>query len=107
MMPSLHSITEHRRPRRPGRRRGSDGPPRARRAKPTSPTQTASTQTAPASSPPSAAPGILALDLAAQRVRAEGGPLDQASYSCQCGLVFAAAVTTSVVCPHCGEHQAW
>jgi hypothetical protein len=46
-------------------------------------------------------------DLAARRVRAEGGPLDQASYNCQCGLVFAAAVTTSVVCPHCGTQQAW
>jgi hypothetical protein len=98
MMPSLHSITEHRRPRRPGPRRGSDRPPRVRRAE----------QTAPAPSPPTA--GVSEIpnrDLAAQRVRAEGGPLDQATYTCQCGYVFAAAVTTTVACPHCGDQQAW
>ena len=38
----------------------------------------------------------------------EGGPpLDQALYSCQCGLVFEAFVSTSVDCPHCGSVQAW
>jgi hypothetical protein len=46
-------------------------------------------------------------DAAAQRVRAAGGPLDRASYTCQCGYVFAAAVTTTVACPHCGDTQAW
>jgi hypothetical protein len=46
-------------------------------------------------------------DAAARRVRAAGGPLDSASYTCGCGCVFAAAVTTSVVCPHCGDAQAW
>ncbi|WP_028063627.1 hypothetical protein [Solirubrobacter soli] len=32
---------------------------------------------------------------------------DAALYSCACGYVFKAAVTTSVGCPHCGTHQAW
>jgi hypothetical protein len=32
---------------------------------------------------------------------------DAALYSCQCGYVFKAEVTTSVGCPHCGTDQAW
>jgi hypothetical protein len=32
---------------------------------------------------------------------------DAALYSCNCGYVFKAAVTTSVGCPHCGSAQAW
>jgi Zn finger protein HypA/HybF involved in hydrogenase expression len=32
---------------------------------------------------------------------------DAATYSCECGYVFTAAVTTSVGCPHCGTDQAW
>lgn len=32
---------------------------------------------------------------------------DAALYSCSCGYVFKAAVTTSVDCPHCGVDQAW
>ena len=32
---------------------------------------------------------------------------DAALYSCACGYVFKAAVTTSVGCPHCGTAQAW
>lgn len=47
------------------------------------------------------------LDLDAQRVREAGGPLDHALYSCACGYVFDAAVTTTVACPHCGDSQAW
>jgi hypothetical protein len=46
-------------------------------------------------------------DIAVERVRASGGPLDQASYACQCGYLFAAPVTTTVACPHCGTSQAW
>jgi hypothetical protein len=41
------------------------------------------------------------------RLRASGGPSDQASYQCSCGFVFSADVTTSVACPHCGTNQAW
>jgi hypothetical protein len=37
-----------------------------------------------------------------------GGPSeDTAVYSCQCGLVFEASVSTTVGCPHCGHTQAW
>jgi rubrerythrin len=32
---------------------------------------------------------------------------DAALYSCSCGYIFKAAVTTSVGCPHCGTDQAW
>jgi hypothetical protein len=32
---------------------------------------------------------------------------DRAVYSCSCGYVFDAAVSTSVDCPHCGHTQAW
>jgi hypothetical protein len=43
----------------------------------------------------------------AQRVREAGGPIDHASYTCSCGYLFSASVSTSVVCPHCGAYQAW
>lgn len=46
-------------------------------------------------------------DIAVRRVRAAGGPLDEACYSCECGYVFAASVSTDVCCPHCGARQAW
>jgi hypothetical protein len=52
-------------------------------------------------------PVMRACDPAVQRVREAGGPLDRASYSCACGYVFDAAVSTSVGCPHCGCAQAW
>ena len=40
--------------------------------------------------------------------RRELGPAqDQALYSCSCGYVFEAPVSTSVGCPHCGAAQAW
>jgi hypothetical protein len=32
---------------------------------------------------------------------------DTAVYSCTCGMVFEAQVSTSVACPHCGAGQAW
>jgi len=41
------------------------------------------------------------------RVRSAGGPIDNASYTCACGFVFAASVSTTVACPHCGAGQAW
>jgi hypothetical protein len=46
-------------------------------------------------------------DLAVERVREAGGPIDRASYSCSCGYLFSASVSTSVSCPHCGADQAW
>ena len=45
---------------------------------------------------------------AARRRRREAGVSeDQAVYTCQCGFVFNALVSTSVDCPHCGNCQAW
>jgi len=45
---------------------------------------------------------------AAARERRSGGrPQDRAVYNCQCGMVFDAAVSTAVSCPHCGHKQAW
>ena len=42
-----------------------------------------------------------------RRLRESGGPDDRAVYTCSCGYVFEADVTTSVTCPHCGTGQAW
>ena len=42
-----------------------------------------------------------------RRMRESGGPDDRAMYTCSCGYVFEAGVTTSVTCPHCGTGQAW
>jgi rubrerythrin len=48
------------------------------------------------------------VDLADERrARESGGPDDRAMYTCSCGYVFEADVTTSVSCPHCGAGQAW
>jgi hypothetical protein len=42
------------------------------------------------------------------RTRRHGGPSqDTALYTCSCGYVFDALVSTSVDCPHCGGTQAW
>ncbi|HWY17803.1 MAG TPA: hypothetical protein VNY27_03735 [Solirubrobacteraceae bacterium] len=46
-------------------------------------------------------------DASIARVRLAGGPIDNASYTCGCGFVFAASVSTTVRCPHCGADQAW
>lgn len=41
------------------------------------------------------------------RHRAGPPPEDKALYTCSCGFVFDAPVTTSVQCLHCGQTQAW
>jgi hypothetical protein len=41
------------------------------------------------------------------RVREAGGPVDHACYTCECGYLFVASVSTTVCCPHCGARQAW
>ena len=46
-------------------------------------------------------------DPAVDRVRQAGGPIDTALYTCCCGYLFSAAVSTTVSCPHCGTGQAW
>jgi len=44
---------------------------------------------------------------AERRMRGAGGPDDRACYSCGCGFVFVAPVSTTVHCPHCDAGQAW
>ena len=51
--------------------------------------------------------GALVRDPALVRVREAGGPSDLACYTCACGYVFRAPVSTSVVCPNCEATQAW
>jgi len=58
-------------------------------------------------SPPLADEVAPGLDFAARRVRAAGGPSDEASYTCACGYVFCAPVSATVACPHCGSEQDW
>ncbi len=55
----------------------------------------------------SVAPARASGHSAARRRREAGAPQDQAVYSCGCGFVFEAQVSTSVDCPHCGGQQAW
>jgi hypothetical protein len=33
--------------------------------------------------------------------------LDTSLYTCSCGYVFEAPVSTRIDCPHCGNQQAW
>jgi rubrerythrin len=40
-------------------------------------------------------------------IREGGPPQDHAVYTCECGCVFEATVSTSVDCPYCGTAQAW
>jgi hypothetical protein len=74
---------------RPGRRGASEArPPRpAARATPPAPARCA--------------------DPDVERARLAGGPVDEAVYTCACGYLFSAAVSTTVACPHCGTDQAW
>jgi hypothetical protein len=51
--------------------------------------------------------GLAVPDPAVLRVREAGGPVDQACYTCACGYLFVASVSTTVSCPHCGARQAW
>jgi hypothetical protein len=46
-------------------------------------------------------------DVDVERVQHAGGPLDMATYTCACGYLFVAPVSTTVSCPHCGSDQAW
>jgi hypothetical protein len=57
--------------------------------------------------PPATATSHGACDPAVEKVRRAGGPLDEAVYTCACGYLFSAAVSTTVRCPHCGTGQAW
>jgi hypothetical protein len=57
----------------------------------------------PAPAPPPSEPSLFD----ERRARESGGPEDHAMYTCTCGYVFEAKVSTSVACPHCGAGQAW
>ncbi len=58
-------------------------------------------------SPEPARTTTVAPNASAKRRREAGAPQDEAVYSCSCGFVFEAQVSTSVGCPHCGDTQAW
>ncbi len=85
------------------RRRAGHGPAQQRGRAPATPASEAAAAAEPA-------PGRRAAggcDPAVDRVRAAGGPIDTALYTCGCGYLFSAAVSTTVSCPHCGTGQAW
>jgi hypothetical protein len=97
--PLAHSITERRRRHNAPWRRSRDveiapqpAPGKNEAAKRLEQTSSQSTEVA---------------DPTRRRARAAGGPVDLASYNCQCGLVFSASVSTTVSCPHCGAEQDW
>ena len=56
---------------------------------------------------PAPVPPPAPMHRAERRMRDAGGPDDRACYSCACGFVFVAPVSTSVRCPHCDAEQAW
>jgi hypothetical protein len=56
---------------------------------------------------PAPAPRPAPMHPAERRLRDAGGPDDRATYSCGCGFLFEAPVSTSVSCPHCETVQAW
>ena len=63
---------------------------------------------APPPTPPATEDDFAKDDFADERrARESGGPEDRAMYTCGCGYVFQAEVSTSVACPHCGAGQAW
>jgi hypothetical protein len=98
-----HSLRRH---RRRGARAEATAPHVA------APATDGAIQAPSAPSPPSASEAPYpaptpSIDPAVERVRRAGGPIDNACYSCSCGLVFAAAVSTTVSCPRCGADQGW
>ena len=62
---------------------------------------------APVRAPQRPAEPTITADSGEGRARERGPLQDHAIYSCQCGYVFQAAVSTTVGCPHCGGDQAW
>jgi len=94
----LHPLGEGRHTRRHRRRRGAPS---------AAPAAIAVEPLAAPGSEPTPAPDAHVPDPDVQRVQDAGGPEDHASYSCACGYLFSADVSTSVVCPHCGTDQAW
>jgi hypothetical protein len=109
MRPSLHKLSERRRHRTgTGPVRRTSGPTHGRGERSVEERRPADTEAAgPTRSPQRRRADAPRLDLDAARVREAGGPLDQAQYTCSCGYVFDAAVSTTVACPNCGDNQAW
>lgn len=56
---------------------------------------------------PAPAPRPAPMHPAERRMREAGGPQDRACYSCGCGYLFEAPVSTTVSCPHCDALQDW
>jgi hypothetical protein len=112
MRPSLrHQLGER---RRTHRIRGAHRPDPAPEPLATAPQADGTTTPAPYptappadSTTPKSYAAMHEANFAAQRVREAGGPTDLATYACECGYLFAASVTTTVGCPHCGIRQAW
>jgi hypothetical protein len=102
----LHPLREQRHTRRRRRGHKSRGGEQALQPAPAA-QPTPAAQPAPSGQRALATPAAHACDPAVQRVRDAGGPVDQASYTCACGYLFSASVSTSVSCPHCGADQAW
>lgn len=108
MRPNLRIITEHRPLRARGARDVTQGRRRIARNTQASPACEGQEQheaVAESGGPPLT--DMPVGDTALRRARGAGGPLDTASYTCQCGYVFAASVSTTVSCPRCGAPQAW
>lgn len=105
MKPTLRAITEHRH-RHPSDVRGPT-PRRLRAGKRAPVTPTWEGQEQRDQREATGSSNLITPDFALLRAQGAGGPLDCASYSCECGFVFAASVSTTVSCPHCGTPQAW
>jgi len=102
MKPTLRAITEHRHRRPNGARELEPRRFRAGKKAPLTPACEGQDQREVAGSA-----SLITPDFALLRAQGAGGPLDCASYSCACGFVFAASVSTTVSCPRCGMPQAW
>jgi hypothetical protein len=94
----LHPLGEGLHSRRHRRKRVATAP--AATGALVAPVPATAAATATPTEPATADPDVL-------RVQEAGGPTDHASYSCSCGYLFSADVSTSVICPHCGTGQAW
>src|SRR5271168_1441687 len=103
MRRSLHLITDRSRHRAAAtallRRQSGAGHPRPERA----PAERESAPAVESRNPLRRKDDAPPVDIDSERVREFGGPVDQAQYTCGCGYVFDAAVSTTVACPHCGS----
>jgi predicted Zn-ribbon and HTH transcriptional regulator len=106
LRPNLHLIAEHRSRRR---RAALRGPIRLRDSPdtPAVPREPQAVLSEPQAAAQVCREDLQRPDIALKRVRESGGPLDHASYACQCGYIFEADVSTTVSCPHCHVAQAW